>query len=141
MKNLLVALTLVLTTATATAATNVKFVTTDNSPASNLCVTAAQEGLKAAQKSSNEFIFSTKCNGKSIRAFANAYKVNAVELENASSKEYLVKPANTDKASEVCAQAAKTGVKSVIGTVDFDLRKIKCNGQSIYRFAKKYSNI
>lgn len=141
MKNLLIALTLVLTTATATAATNVKFVTTDNSDASNLCVTAAEKGLRAAKKNSDKFFFATKCNGQSIRAFANSFKTETVEVEQTSGTEFLVKPANADTASQVCAKAAKSGIKSVIGTVDFNLHALKCNGQSIFKFAKKYSNI
>ena len=139
MKTLLLALTLVLTTATASAATNVKFVATDNSDVSNVCITAVKEGLRAAKKMSGSNFFNTKCNGQSVRAFADSHKVNTIS--DVSSKEYLVKPANSNAASKACAQAAKSGVKSVIGTVDFDLNTLKCNGQSIYRFAKKYSNI
>ena len=141
MKNLLIALTLLLTSATVTAATNVKFITTDNSEASDLCVIAAKEGFKAAQKKSDKYIFDTKCNGQNIRAFAKSFQTETKVTENVSSKEFLVKPANSDKASQVCAQAAKTGIKSVIGTVDFNLHALKCNGESIFKFAKKYSNI
>ena len=142
MKNLLVALTLVLTTATATAATNVKFETTDNSLASNLCVAAAENGYKAALKSSNNKLAPyTTCNGKNIKSFSQGYNAETKEVINVSNKNFLVVPANETPASQVCAQAVKSGIRSVKNSVDFNVNLVKCNGVSLRKFVVQYNNI
>jgi len=144
MKNLLITLTLVLTAATASASnTNIKFVTADNTAASSLCVSAAKNGLKSAVRKSHEkSYYDISCNGQSIESFAKNYKVKveAKKVKNVSTKKFLVVPANKNSASQICAQAVKSGISSVRNTVNFNVNQVTCNGKSIYRFIKQYNN-
>jgi hypothetical protein len=138
MKNLLVALTLVLTaTAVNASNSNVKFVATDNSVESNLCVLAAEEGYKAAMKQAgNSKASLTTCNGQSIRNFSKTYQIKSV----AAPKTVLIVPANNSTESKVCAQAVKSGIKAATQSLSFDVNHITCNGKSLTRFVKQYSN-
>ena len=138
MKNLLITLTLVLTAATASASnTNIKFVTADNSVASSLCISAAKNGLKSVVRKS---YYDISCNGQSIESFAKTYKIKAKKVKNVSTKKFLVIPANKNSASQICAQAVKSGISSVRNTVNFNVNQVTCNGKSIYSFIKQYNN-
>ncbi len=62
--------------------TQVKFVAADLNPASNLCVIAAKDGVRAAKKAAKklmgnaEFVeYSTTCNGMTLKTFAKQYQV------------------------------------------------------------------
>ncbi|WP_159820891.1 hypothetical protein [Colwellia sp. 20A7] len=142
MKNLLIALTLVLTATTATASnTNVKFVTADNSTESSLCISAAKNGLKSAlRKSHKKLNHDIICNGQSIREFSKNYNVEAKKVNDNLTTQFLVIPANENSASKVCAQAVRSGIDSVKNTVDFNVKNITCNGKSISKFVKAYKN-
>jgi len=142
MKKLLIALTLVLTAATATASnTNVKFVTTDNSLETNLCLSAAKYGWKSAlKKSHRKFNYDIICNGQSIKSFSKNYNVEPKKVNNDLTTQFLVIPANENSASKVCAQAVSSGIDSVKNTVDFNVKDITCNGKSITKFVKEYKN-
>jgi len=147
MKNLLIALTLLLTATTASASnTNVKFVTADNSTESSLCITAAKSGLKSVKKMSRKKpYYNVICNGQSIQSFSKAYKaepktVADIKVTDILAKKFLVIPANENSASKVCAQAVKSGIESVRNTVGFNVDGIICNGKSINKFVKQYNN-
>ena len=132
MKNILLALAIILFASTAQASTaNKKFVSIDNTVASNLCVIAAKDGYKAAvdhAKISGEIDLKRMiCNGKSIKRFAKFFQV----------KEILVVPANNSFESNICAQAVKNGLESVSSD---DINQTICNGQQIVHFVKRYSN-
>ncbi len=140
MKNLVIALALFLITSTAQASTTSKrFVSVDNTIASNLCVIAAQSGYKAAvshaKLSGERYIKEMVCNGKSIRAFSKR-----LQVEEIISKDVLVVPANDSFESNLCAQAVKNGIKAVSSTTDEDVKQTICNGQQIAHFVKRYSN-
>lgn len=145
MKNLLVILSLVLSANAANASnSNVKFVGVDNTTETNLCVMAAKNGYKAAvkeiKKTKDIIALGTTCNGQSIRSFSETYQLKPVSIESNVDKTVIIKPANESIESQVCAQAVKTGIKSVATTVNFDVRKMVCNGQNISRFVKRYNN-
>ena len=141
MKNLLVALTFILTATTATAAnTNVKFVKADSSTESSLCVSAAKNGLKSAMKMVREKLtYNVICNGQSLKSFSKNYNAKHKQVVKAPIKKFVVIPANENSASRVCAQAVKTGIQSVRSTVDFDVDSVICNGKSISKFVKQYN--
>jgi len=142
MKYLLIALTLVLTATTATASnTNVKFVTTDNSIETNLCLSAAKYGWKSAlRKSHRKFNYDIICNGQSIKSFSKNYNVESKKVSTNLATKFVVIPANENSASKACAQAVRSGIDSVKDTVDFNIENITCNGKSISKFVKEYKN-
>jgi hypothetical protein len=138
MKNLLLALTLVLTAATANASnSDMKFISADNSTESNLCVVAAQEGYKAAMKQTdNRLAHRTTCNGQNIKRFSKTYEIKDVT----ASKKIVFVPVNDSVESKVCAQAVKSGIKAASSLVKFNINQMSCNGKNIRRFVKQYSN-
>ncbi len=82
-KSLVLAVSLLSLNATASQHTDqVKFVAADLNPASNLCIIAAEKGIKAAKKAAvkligyNDYVeYTTTCNGMSLKNFAKQYKV------------------------------------------------------------------
>ena len=142
MKNLLVVLSLVLFTSTVSASnSNVKFVSLDNTAESKLCVFAAENGYRAARKQigkmNNVSVYSITCNGQSMRSFSNTFKPQPIKTIE---KSVVIKPANKSLESKVCAQAVKTGIESVVNSTNYDVNEMVCNGLSIRRFVKLYSN-
>jgi hypothetical protein len=140
MKNVIIALAVFLFTSAAQASTTIKkFVSLDDTVASNLCVVAAEDGYKKAvdhaKQYGKNYITTMTCNGKSIKRFSKSFEVKEV-----SSKEVLVVPANNSIESNLCALAVKDGLKSVISTTDIDVSQTICNGQQIAHFVKRYSN-
>ncbi|GAA0817018.1 hypothetical protein KO495_03265 [Colwellia sp. D2M02] len=140
MKNLVAALSVVLFTGAAQASTSsVKFVSVDNSIESQICVVAAKSGYNAAvsyaSQSGQKNMVAMKCNGKSIQQFSKAY-----QAPKAATK-IVVVPANANSASKVCAQAVATGIDSVANTTNFDVKQMRCNGQTISQFVKQYSTL
>jgi hypothetical protein len=140
MKNLALALTIFLLSSAAQASTAIKkFVSLDNTAASNLCVIAAESGYSAAVNNASQFgeknIKSMICNGKSIQKFSKSFKV-----KESSAKEIKVVPANNSFESNICVQAVKNGLKSVTSSTDVDVSQTICNGQQIAHFVKRYSN-
>jgi len=137
MKNLLLALTLVLTAASGAANANMKFVSADNTVESNLCVIAAQKGFKAAMKEATDRLaYRTTCNGQNIRGFSKAYEVKDASV----SKKLVFVPVNDSVESKVCAQAVKSGIEAASSLVKFNINHMSCNGKNIRRFVKQYSN-
>ncbi|MFT5759909.1 MAG: hypothetical protein ACI9LM_004693 [Alteromonadaceae bacterium] len=138
MKNLLVALTLVLSTATVSASnTNIKFVSTDNSIESDLCIVAAKLGFKAAMKlTSDKLARRTTCNGQDIKHFSKTYQFKDVTAPKA----VVVVPVNNSAESKVCAQAVKIGIKAAASLVNFNVKHMTCNGKNLRSFVKQYSN-
>ncbi|XQW84049.1 hypothetical protein ACOYR1_12980 [Thalassotalea piscium] len=152
MKKLLVVLSMVLTSSAVQASnTNVKFIATDLSVESQLCVVAAESGYKAAiEKSkalgikSEDIAFLTTCNGQRLRTFANSFNVKTAAVTTTDTqvnKLTLVKPANNSMESRLCALAAKNGVKAIKDTVKYDVRELICNGMSLSRFIKHNKSI
>ena len=94
MKKLLLAMTVLLTATSAQATsaqttsaetTSFKLVAADNSHTSNLCVIAAEQGLRAAKKEArplgqaySEFAIRGSCNGMSVKNFVKSVQAKAV---------------------------------------------------------------
>ena len=140
MKNVVIALAVFLFTSAAQASTTIKkFVSLDDTVASNLCVIAAEDGYKKAvdhaKQYGENYIKAMTCNGKGIQRFSKSF-----EMKEVSSKEVLVIPANNSIESNLCALAVKDGLKSVISSTDIDVSQTICNGQQIAHFVKRYSN-
>ena len=142
MKNLLTVLSLVLFASTVSASnSNVKFVSLDSSAESKICVLAATDGYRAAKKQAekmtNVYAHNITCNGQNIRDFSNSFKSQPAK---AIEKSVFIKPANKSIESQICAQAVKTGIESVVGSTKYDVNEMVCNGLSIRQFVKRYSN-
>lgn len=142
MKSLLVVLSLVLFTSTASASSsNVKFVSLDNTAESKICVYAAENGYRAAKKQvekmHNVYAFNITCNGQSMRSFSKTFKSQPKKV---TEKSVLVKPANNALESKLCAQAVKTGIESVANSTTYNVNEMVCNGLSISKFVERYSN-
>jgi hypothetical protein len=142
MKKLILLLSVVLFVSTSYASQNgVKLLATDNTIESNLCVTAGKEGYRAALKQAKKLeegiAFRVKCNGESLRRFAeNFYAQPIAELKVA--KVQLL-PANTNDASKICILAVKEGINAAVDASGNDILGITCNGLSLKRFSKKYA--
>ncbi|MCP4321295.1 MAG: hypothetical protein GY787_05495 [Alteromonadales bacterium] len=138
MKNLVIALAALLLISTASTSIK-KFISVNNTIASNLCVIAAENGYGAAvnqaKLSGEKDIKAVTCNGKSIRDFSKRPQV-----EETISKDVLVIPADNSFESNLCAQAVKYDIKAVSSTTDVDVNQTICNGQQIHYFVKQYSN-
>lgn len=140
MKNVVITLAVFLFTSTAQASTtNKKFVSVDNTVASNLCVIAAENGYKAAVSHANlsgeRNVKEMICNGKSIKQFSKSIQVKQI-----ISKDILVVPADDSFESNLCANAVKNGLDAVSSNSDVDVKQTICNGQQIAHFVKRYSN-
>ncbi|MBU2919167.1 hypothetical protein KO505_14565 [Psychrosphaera sp. F3M07] len=125
-----------------------KFVALDNSEATDICLTAATVGYYKAKKIAKssplfnevEFI-TTKCNGLSIRQFAKKYTEVANTTEEViNTVSYEFKPVDNDEASQLCAVAAKEGLREAINIGGRDAKFITCNGLRIETFARKFRN-
>ena len=142
MKKLVALLSVVLFVSSSYASQNgVRIMPTDNTAESNLCVIAGQEGYRAALKQAKKLgegvVFAVKCNGESLRRFANNFYVDST-LELDSTKVKLL-PANTNDASKICILAVQEGLNAAANSTDYDIRDITCNGLSLKRFSKKYA--
>ena len=136
MKNVVIALAVFLFASAAQASTTIKkFVSLDDTVASNLCVIAAEDGYKKAvdhaKQYGENYIKAMTCNGKGIQRFSKSF-----EIKEVSSKEVLVIPANNSIESNLCALAVKDGLKLVISSTDIDVSQTICNGQQIAHFCE-----
>lgn len=142
MKKLILLLLVVLFVSTSYASQNgVKILATDNTVESNLCVTAGKEGYRAALKQAKKLeegiAFRVKCNGESLRRFADSF--NAQPIAEIKVAKVQLLPANTNYASKICILAVKEGINAAADATGTDLHGITCNGISIKRFSKKYT--
>lgn len=151
MKNVFTALLLTLASSQAFAAQNdYKFVALDNTDATSVCLTAAKVGYYQAKKiarvapSFNEVEFiTTKCNGLSIRQFANKYAQSQLVSSDTNKQNqvaYQFKAVDNSEASQICAFAAKEGFRKAINANGEDTKYITCNGLRIESFARKFKN-
>ncbi len=147
MKNLLTAVLLTLTSSQAFATqADVKFVGVDTTEATNLCLSAAKVGYYKAKKMAkssvmfNEVEFaSTQCNGLPIRQFARKYQMaESTTTEKVIS--YQFKTVDNTQESQICAVAAKDGLKQALNIGGAQARFIVCNGLRIESFARKFRN-
>lgn len=137
MKTSLIALSALLVSLNSVATeNNYSFVASDESEYSNMCVIAAEQGLDAAKKHAANFDNSTICNGVSITKFAKKYSAKAQQPARFAAVKIVAADSNVE--SQLCAQAAKSGIAS-LGLAQWKIRDIYCNGQTISRFARSYA--
>jgi len=150
MKTLLItALTAIVSLNTVATTSNVKFIATDYSAETQVCLVAAQNGLTSAEDKAKElrinyrgFQYNIQCNGKSLIQFSKTPN-NVAEI--AEKELVVIKPqykfvtVNKNEASKICADAAINGFNFVNENYS-DVRHLVCNGQNIVRFAKKYKS-
>lgn len=146
MKNLLTALLLTLaSTQTFAAPSPFKFVASDNTEATQICLTAAEQGYfetrkiaKSSQKFSEVEFMTTKCNGQSIRQFAKKY--TEVADTTFGTVTYKFETLDNSDATQICAIAAQEGLKQALNVGGQDAKYITCNGIRIQSFARKFKN-
>jgi hypothetical protein len=149
MKNLFTAVLLTLASSqTFAAPSEYKFVAVDQTDATGVCLSAATVGYYEAKKiAKNTTLFNevefitTKCNGLSIRQFAKKYTAQAnTATEVVSAVSYEFKTVDNSEASQICAVAAKEGMRKAINVGGEEAKYITCNGLRIESFARKFKN-
>ena len=125
---------------TATAQSNTYY-SQDNKLESNLCVVSANEGFSAARKMAakhgvylSRYSKSILCNGQDIRDIA---KKEAATQSVVSKVEVFAKDSHQE--TQLCMTAVKQGLQSVRKQIG-NLNSLKCNGQSVTDFVKRYQN-
>jgi hypothetical protein len=125
---------------TATAQSNTYY-SQDNKLESNLCVVSANEGFSAARKMAakhgvylSRYSKSILCNGQDIRDIA---KKEAATQSVVSKVEVFAKDSHQE--TQLCMTALKQGLQPVRKQIG-NLNSLKCNGQSVTDFVKRYQN-
>ena len=113
----------------------------DNKLESNLCVVSANEGFSAARKMAakhgvylSRYSKSILCNGQDIRDIA---KKEAATQSVVSKVEVFAKDSHQE--TQLCMTALKQGLQPVRKQIG-NLNSLKCNGQSVTDFVKRYQN-
>lgn len=144
-KLFLTVLTTVLSFNLLAAPTGVKLVALDQTAETQVCLEAANNGLRSAMKKSvnlginyDGFEYVTMCNDQPLVSFARKFKKPSIETVK-ETKTFKFVAANMARESQICAEAVTNGVDSVTeqhGNVE----NIICNGKSIVRFVKSYKS-
>lgn len=132
---------------TQTFAKEVVFKTVNNDFATQVCYTAATQGLSAAKAlvAKNELNYSAyaqsvTCNGSSIRQFAKAYSKSSLgenKLQKTEKVALVAKDANL--ASQLCLDAVVNG--EVAARAKFNMYdSILCNSQDLSAFVRKFTD-
>ncbi|WP_165742939.1 exonuclease III [Pseudoalteromonas sp. Z9A6] len=140
MKTQLLLATALLASATASAQSNTYF-SQDNKIESKLCVLSANEGFSVARKEAaqhgvylSRFSKSILCNGEDIRDIAKKTTLSTVSAEKI---EVFAKDAQQE--TQLCMTALKQGLAPVRQKIG-NLNSLKCNGQNVTEFVKRYQN-
>ncbi|MBH0029838.1 MULTISPECIES: hypothetical protein [unclassified Pseudoalteromonas] len=140
MKTQLLLATALLASATASAQSNTYF-SQDNKIESKLCVLSANEGFSVARKEAaqhgvylSRFSKSILCNGEDIRDIAKK-----TTLSNASVEKVEVFAKDAQQETQLCMTALKQGLAPVRQKIG-NLNSLKCNGQKVTEFVKRYQN-
>ena len=125
---------------TATAQSNTYY-SQDNKLESNLCVVSANEGFSAARKMAakhgvylSRYSKSILCNGQDIRDIA---KKEEATQSVVSKVEVFAKDSHQE--TQLCMTALKQGLQPVRKQIG-NLNSLKCNGQNVTDFVKRYQN-
>lgn len=140
MKTQLLLATALLASATASAQSNTYF-SQDNKIESKLCVLSVNEGFSVARKEAaqhgvylSRFSKSILCNGEDIRDIAKK-----TTLSNASVEKVEVFAKDAQQETQLCMTALKQGLAPVRQKIG-NLNSLKCNGQKVTEFVKRYQN-
>tara|TARA_Y100000031_G_scaffold133399_1_gene155219 strand:+ start:579 stop:1010 length:432 start_codon:yes stop_codon:yes gene_type:complete len=122
-------------------ASNPHYFSADNSIESKLCSLSANEGFTAARKeaakhgiSMSRFSKSILCNGTDIREIAK--KAQSQEVAKAAVEVFAK---NEQKETQLCITALKKGLTPVREKIG-NLNTLKCNGEVVTDFVKRYQN-
>ncbi|ATG77417.1 MULTISPECIES: hypothetical protein [Pseudoalteromonas] len=140
MKTQLILAAALLASTTVSAQSNSYF-SKDNKIESKLCVLSANEGFSAARKEAaqhgvflSRFSQSILCNGEDIRDIAK--KGTTTEVIK-TKVEVFAK--DTQQETQLCMTALKQGLAPVRQKIG-NLNSLKCNGQKVTDFVKRYQN-
>ncbi|ALQ08344.1 MULTISPECIES: hypothetical protein [Pseudoalteromonas] len=140
MKTQLILAAALLASTTVSAQSNSYF-SKDNKIESKLCVLSANEGFSAARKEAaqhgvflSRFSQSILCNGEDIRDIAK--KGTTAEVIK-TKVEVFAK--DTQQETQLCMTALKQGLAPVRQKIG-NLNSLKCNGQKVTDFVKRYQN-
>ena len=140
MKTQLILAAALLASTTVSAQSNSYF-SKDNKIESKLCVLSANEGFSAARKEASQhgvflsrFSQSILCNGEDIRDIAK--KGTTAEVIK-TKVEVFAK--DTQQETQLCMTALKQGLAPVRQKIG-NLNSLKCNGQKVTDFVKRYQN-
>tara|TARA_B110000196_G_C20794612_1_gene497185 strand:- start:229 stop:660 length:432 start_codon:yes stop_codon:yes gene_type:complete len=140
MKTQLLLATALFASATVCAQSNTYF-SQDNKLESKLCVLSANEGFSVARKEAaqhgvylSRFSKSILCNGEDIRDIAKKATVSTSSVDKV---EVFAKDAHQE--TQLCMTALKKGLAPVRQKIG-NLNSLKCNGQNVTEFVKRYQN-
>ncbi len=112
---------------------------------SKICITGAQQGIKAAKslaKESGIYIAlngnNFYCNNQTLGKFVNKYGAKTSTEKALSTPVTQLFAASDNTATDICLKAAENGYQATKAEHK-NLNSISCNGQSVKKFAKKYS--
>lgn len=120
---------------------NVKMVALDDSEATNLCIVAAEKGLKEAKRvavkhfaDAEREISRMTCNGVSLKRFATKVQNKSLPPKVEAQKIVKFVPAINDDASNLCITALHQGIEAITDQKVLD--DLYCNGVIVTKFAK-----
>ncbi|MBO1256586.1 DUF3718 domain-containing protein [Alteromonas sp. 5E99-2] len=138
---LAIALTFTLVSVQA-AAQDVVLKPTNDNLETKVCYTAATESYSAAKRlvrsnglNFEQFNVGVKCNGVSIKQFANEFANNSSQE---TAKALVAK--NTDNASRACVEAIQIGEKEALAKYNLEGELVFCNFREISDFIRKYDS-
>lgn len=115
---------------------------TNNDLETQVCYTAATESYSAAKRlvrsngvNFEQFNIGVKCNGVTIKQFANQFANNTVE-----ETELALVAKNADNASRACVEAIQIGEKEALAKYNLEGELVFCNFREISDFVRKYDS-
>lgn len=127
-------------------ATNVQLRPADNTLETQVCYTAATEGLSAAyalikQSKQNVSRFSDllSCNGKSLARTARLFKQANEEKSSTQTARKVRFVTDENLESQVCLDAVIIGVNAALAKHEMKNKDIICNNQNIESFARRFA--
>ena len=120
------------------------FIAVNESVDTQICIVAAKQGFNAARDFAGEngqyisrYNPNFYCNGQRINEFAANFS-NVETQAKTVIKQVSLFAADEKHESNICVAAAKDGLSVVKSKTD--AKQIKCNGESITEFVKRYEN-
>ncbi|OUL58071.1 hypothetical protein [Pseudoalteromonas ulvae] len=120
------------------------FIAMNESVDTQICIVAAKQGFNAARDFASEngqyisrYNPNFYCNGQRINEFSANFTRVASQAQS-EVKQVSLFAADEKHESNICVAAAKEGLAVVKSKTD--AKQIKCNGESITRFVKRYAD-
>jgi hypothetical protein len=126
---------------------NILLVPADKSAQTQLCIQAAEKGLRNIdRKTNNAFNSRFSCNGMTLTSFAKKYgKLSAVDTDFVAkqiAKERIALVTGDNKiTSRVCIDAVKNGIGTALKSHNISRHTtVICNGASLKKFVRTYKD-